>query len=98
MRGGLRDALKELLSSVTGRVGVAFFVLMVGVSLYAVAANPLDFGSRLWNNPAVWADHPENAPPAWISIFSSSRPVKHSVLETSTPREVRQTPAGQESA
>ncbi|MBF8267696.1 MAG: hypothetical protein HW388_1204 [Dehalococcoidia bacterium] len=98
MRGGLRDALKELLSSATGRVGVIFLIIMVGVSLYAVAANPLDFGSRLWNNPAVWADNPENVPPAWISLFGGSNRVKHSVLETSTPREVRQTPAGQESA
>ena len=96
MRGGLGDALKELLSSVTGRVGVTFFIVMVGISLYAVAANPLDFGSRLWNNPSVWADNPESVPPVWTTLFSNSKQVKHSVLETSTPREVRQTSRGYE--
>ena len=96
MRGGLRDALKELLSSTTGKVGVTFFLVMVVVSLYALIANPLDFGTRLWNNPSVWADNPKNVPPSWTGIFQGSRQVDHTVFESSEPTEVRNTTRGVE--
>jgi peptide/nickel transport system permease protein len=94
MRGGLRNTLKELLFSTTGKTGVAFFLVLVVVSLYALIANPLDFGPRLWNNPAVWADNPKNVPPAWTGIFPGSRRVDHTVFEASEPMEVRNTTRG----
>ena len=94
MSGGLRSALKELLSSTTGRAGVTFFIVMATISVYALIANPLDFGTRLWNNPAVWADNPKNVPPSWTGIFSGSRRVDHTVFEASEPTEVRNTTRG----
>ena len=94
MRGGLRSALKELLSSTTGKAGLTFFLVMLAVSAYALITNPLDFGTRLWNNPAVWADNPKNVPPSWTGIFSGSRRVDHTVFEVSEPTEVRNTTRG----
>jgi peptide/nickel transport system permease protein len=96
MRGGLRTTLRELLTSLTGKVGVAFFLVMLGVSAYALIANPLDFGTKLWNNPSVWADNPKNVPPVWTGLFSSVRRVDHTVLEASEPTEVRETTRGVE--
>ena len=49
------DAFRVLLSSGTGRLGLLFFLILVGVSLYVVAVFPLDFGLKQWNNPPVWA-------------------------------------------
>ena len=86
----LRSTLSELLTSVTGKVGVAFLAVMVLVSIYALTANPVDFGDRLWNNPAAWADNPKNVPPAWTGLFQGTRRVTHSVLDATEPAETRQ--------
>lgn len=85
MRRGLRSALKEILSSTTGKAGVIFFLAMVAISVYALITNPLDFGTRLWNNPAVWADNPKNVPPYWTGLFEGSRRVDHTVFEALEP-------------
>ncbi len=90
MRERLRATLSELLTSTTGKVGVAFLAVMVLISIYALTANPVDFGDRLWNNPAAWADNPKNVPPAWTGLFQSTRPVTHSVLEATEPTETRE--------
>jgi peptide/nickel transport system permease protein len=84
----ISEVIKILLASKTGKVGVAFFLILVFVSLYVVIAYPLDFGPRLWNNPAVWADNPKNVPPAWTNIFSAEQKVTHTTLETDAPDEV----------
>lgn len=86
----LRSTLSELLTSVTGKVGVAFLAVMVLISIYALTANPVDFGDRLWNNPAAWADNPKNVPPAWTGLFQGTRRVTHSVLDATEPAETRQ--------
>ena len=94
MTEGFRNTLKELLSSTTGKVGVTFFLVMLGVSVYALIANPLDFGNRFWNNPTVWADNPKNVPPFWVSIFSNYKRADHTVFETSEPTELFYTNRG----
>ena len=60
-----RGILRELLASGPGRAGVGLFALLAVVSLYVVATYPADYGSSRWSNPAVWADNPKSAPPAW---------------------------------
>ena len=91
MKDLLRTSLSELLTSITGKVGVAFLSVMVLISIYALTTNPVDFGDRLWNNPAAWADNPKNVPPAWSGLFEGSRRVTHTVLEATAPSETRQT-------
>ena len=83
----LRATLGELLTSTTGKVGVAFLAIMLMISAYALTANPVNFGDRLWNNPAAWADNPKNVPPAWTGLFRSTRPVTHAVMEADEPAE-----------
>ena len=92
MTGALGNTLKELLSSTTGKTGVAFLITMIGISIFALTTNPLDFGTRFWNNPSAWADNPKNVPPVWLGGG-----VKHTVFEATEPTEVRQTSRGVES-
>jgi peptide/nickel transport system permease protein len=73
------------MSSKSGRTGAAFFIMLVVVSLYVIVAYPLDFGSRLWNNPAEWADNPKNVPPAWTSVFSGIHKVNHTIFNAEEP-------------
>ncbi len=80
--------MHELLSSSSGRVGVAFFLFLVLISAYVVAAYPLDFGFRIWNNPPLWTDYPKAAPPAWITVFAGPGRVKHMILESAAPARV----------
>lgn len=82
------EVIKVLLSSKTGRAGVAFFLMLVAVSIYVLIAYPMDFGPRLWNNPAVWADNPKNVPPAWTNIFSPVKKVAHTTFEATEPSQV----------
>jgi len=84
----LQETIKVLLSSNTGKAGAGFLLLMVVVSIYVVISYPLDFGLRFWNNPVVWADNPKNVPPAWSSIFTDLKRVKHTTLRATEPTEV----------
>ncbi len=66
-------------------MGVVLFALLITVSIYVVFTYPPDFGPIRWSNPAVWADNPKAAPPAWIHLFSDTRPAEHQVFETTSP-------------
>ncbi len=81
----MRDAWRVLLDTGSGRVGVAFLAILVLVSLFVVVRLPLDFGSTRWNNPAVWADNPKSAPPAWWAWFRPGKTVPHAVFQSSGP-------------
>lgn len=83
-----REIIKILLSSKVGKAGVGFFLLLVAVSLYVIMTYPMDFGPRLWNNPAVWADNPKNVPPVWTNIFSETKQVAHTTFEATEPSQV----------
>ncbi len=63
----MRDVIKVLLSSGVGRAGLALLVLLVGISIYVLTSYPLDYGLRVWYNPAVWADYPPVKPPVWAA-------------------------------
>ena len=80
----LSSALKVFLASTPGRLGLALLALLVGVSLYVLARYPLDFGTRVWNNPAAWADYPKAAPPAWTTLLGSGA-TPHTVLRAARP-------------
>jgi ABC-type dipeptide/oligopeptide/nickel transport system permease subunit/predicted dehydrogenase len=69
--------LRHLLGSGPGRLGVALFLLLVTVALVVVAVYPADFGRARWANPALWADNPKAAPPAWTDLFSRAERAPH---------------------
>ncbi|CAN5792861.1 ABC transporter permease [soil metagenome] len=80
-----RGILREVLSSAPGKVGVALALGLTTVAVLVVLTFPLDFGPARWSNPAVWADHPRAAPPAWTELLSTERPAQHRILEAVEP-------------
>ncbi|MDP9364846.1 MAG: ABC transporter permease, partial [Chloroflexota bacterium] len=86
--------LRLLLGSAVGKAGVALFLGLVALSLWVVLTYPLDFGRARWSNPAVWADNPQNAPPAWTARFEGGQ-VAHTVATLGAATETRDIPAGQ---
>jgi len=92
-RGGVRGALRLLVTSGSGRVGLLLFALMTALSFWVVITYPRDFGVSRWSNPAVWADNPKNAPPVWTRFFGDVVP--HSVQTLSAPTETRAIAAGE---
>jgi peptide/nickel transport system permease protein len=82
-----RGILREVLSSTPGKLGVALALVLSTVAVLVVATFPLDFGPSRWSNPAVWADHPRAAPPAWTDLLSGGRQAQHRILEATEPTE-----------
>ena len=82
-----QEVLRVLLSSGSGRMGVVLLAVLVTTSLYVLTTFPFDFGSRLWNNPAVWADNPPSVPPAWLNLIPGVDRTTHRVFEAREPSE-----------
>jgi peptide/nickel transport system permease protein len=91
----LRNALRLLVKGGTGKAGVALFAGMVVLSVWVLVTYPVDFGTARWSNPAVWADNPKNAAPAWTARFGGGRQVEQTRLALTSPTETRTIPAGE---
>jgi peptide/nickel transport system permease protein len=72
------EIIKEFRRSKSGLAGVVILFGLIMVTIYAVAAIPLEsFGQ--WNNPNFWIDLPKAAAPAWTNLLGSKVP-EHIVL------------------
>ena len=92
----VRDSLKLVLASGSGRLGVAFLATLVLVSAFVLLRFPLDFGPSRWNNPAQWADNPKAAPPVWWSTIHRDRFVPHTILAKTETALAGEAAGGQE--
>lgn len=81
---GRERTVRQLLASDPGRVGAAMFVLLLVVAAAVVVIYPSDFGPARWSNPALWADNPKAAPPAWTDLFSRTTRAPHQVGASTT--------------
>lgn len=88
----MENVLKVILSSGVGRAGLALFALLVGISVYVLVSYPLDYGTKVWYNPAVWADNPAVKPPVWAVPGA----VPHTVYRLTEPAEIRASASGGE--
>ena len=82
-----RSLLREVLASGAGKAGVTLAVVLGLASVLVLVTFPLDFGPTRWSNPAVWADYPKAAPPAWTDALSGGGRARHRILEASEPME-----------
>jgi peptide/nickel transport system permease protein len=87
------NVMKVLLSSGVGRIGLALLAFLVGISAYVLLSYPLDYGTKVWYNPAAWADYPPVKPPVWATPGA----VPHTVLRTTVPEETQPKTSGGES-
>ena len=90
----LGEAFRELLRSGAGKGGVFLLALLLVGALYVLTTYPLDYGSRLWSNPAVWADNPKAAPPVWVNLWQNEPKVEHQVFTARQPDAVKEVKAG----
>lgn len=74
----LRNIGSILLSSWSGRIGVAMFLGLIAISVYVLATYPRDFGNDRWSNPLVWSDNPKTVAPSWTSLWNDNA-VEHQV-------------------
>lgn len=86
----VREVLREVWASGSGKVGVTFFCALLAVSGYVIVAFPSDYGLKYWSNPSVWADYPKAAPPAWTNLFSDFRRAEHMVFDLTEPTAIIQ--------
>jgi peptide/nickel transport system permease protein len=83
--------LSELWKSAPGRAGLILLAALGAAAVIVVATFPPDFGPKRWSNPALWADSPRSAPPAWTNLFRRDRLVEHRQIELAGP--TRRVPA-----
>ncbi|BAS26434.1 ABC transporter permease [Limnochorda pilosa] len=86
----VRRLVRELWAGAPGRAGLILLTLLMLASLYVAVAYPADFGTARWASPAVWADLPKAAPPAWTQLLAGRRRVEHQVLEATAPAAVEE--------
>lgn len=80
----LRGAGRVILASWSGRIGLAMFIVMLGISAYVLLTYPSDFGSHLWSSPKDWANNPKAAAPKWTSLWDESA-VENQTMTLATP-------------
>lgn len=79
-----KENLREFWASKTSKIGLAFLLVIILISIYTLFTFPLDYGMRYWNNPIYWADNPKVAMPQWVNFISGNKFLEHKILSTST--------------
>jgi peptide/nickel transport system permease protein len=72
------DIVKGFKRSKSGLAGLAILVGLILVTIYAVAAIPLQSFTQ-WNNPNFWINQPHSAMPVWINMLGLNLP-EHLVM------------------
>jgi len=73
-------ALRELLAYPSAVVGLGIIVLLLAMSVYAVATIPYHEAIRLWRGgEALWVDNPRNASPVWVNLLPG-RDLPHTIV------------------
>ena len=75
------EIVKEFKKSKSGLAGAAILLGLILMTLYSVAAVPLD-SFRQWNSPNFWIDLPKSAAPAWTNIGLGEKLPEHIVLNS----------------
>jgi peptide/nickel transport system permease protein len=72
---GFKGTLRELLTYKSGIFGLIFLLLLVVISIYAVAVIPYSDAIALWRGQeGVNLENPRNAQPSWIVYFGKNLP------------------------
>jgi peptide/nickel transport system permease protein len=88
-------AWRLLLTSGSGRGGLALFAVMLLISAWVLLTYPADFGSAYWANPSIWANNPRNAPPIWAARLTGQPAFPQTSIIVDQPAEITTIPAGQ---
>jgi len=74
---------RELARYPSAALGLAVILLIVGLAIYALIAIPYPEAIRLWvGGEDIWGDHPKNAQPVWVDLFTKSNLPRTIVLNS----------------
>jgi len=73
------EIINEFKRSKSGVAGAAILLGLILMTVYAVAAVPLE-SFRQWNSPNFWIDLPKSAAPAWTNVGFGEKVPEHIVL------------------
>ncbi len=71
------EVIQLFIRSKGGLAGTLILLSLILLSIYAIAAVPLETYKQ-WNNPIFWQDYPKTAAPVWTNTDGSQ--VKHTIL------------------
>jgi peptide/nickel transport system permease protein len=71
---------QEFLKSKMGIAGIVILGILVGTSIIAMIAIPVETFQE-WNNPGNWISNPKVAIPIWTNIFMTDKIPEHKILE-----------------
>ncbi|MDA4133317.1 MAG: hypothetical protein OK454_09390, partial [Thaumarchaeota archaeon] len=70
---GQSGYLKDFSRSRSGIAGLAFLLILLGLSVYVLVEYPPNIAST-WNDPKAWQGNPAKSPPTWISLLGQDVP------------------------
>ncbi len=70
---GWKGVLRELRRYKSGILGLTIVIILIIISIYALATLSYDEAVRLWSSSEVWLDNPRNAAPVWINFILGRR-------------------------
>src|ERR687884_314627 len=82
---GLPEFMRQFISLKTGLAGIAILFFLIGLSIFAAAAIPLE-SFKQWNNPNYWIKYPKAAMPSWINLFAPAKEPEHLILRNAAIR------------
>ncbi len=75
-----QEIKQEFLKSKMGIAGITILAILVGTSIIAIIAIPLETFQE-WNNPGHWISYPKVATPIWVNLFMAEKIPEHRILE-----------------
>jgi len=78
-----QEIKQEFLKSKMGIAGITILGILVGTSIIAMIAIPVETFQE-WNNPGSWISNPKVAIPIWVNIFMAEKIPEHKILENPT--------------
>lgn len=70
---GQSGYLKDFSRSRSGIAGLAFLLILLGLSVYVLVEYPPNIAST-WNDPKAWQGNPAKSPPTWVSLLGQDVP------------------------
>ena len=76
-----QEIKQEFIRSKIGIAGISILIILVSISLVAIAVIPVETFQE-WNNPGNWISYPKVAVPAWINYIQSEKIPEHQILDS----------------
>lgn len=76
-----QEIKQEFIRSKIGIAGISILIILVSISLIAIAVIPVETFQE-WNNPGNWISYPKVAVPAWVNYIQSEKIPEHQILDS----------------